>query len=553
MAEEGVQAGIAEGVPPRALDDLEEPAVSGCQHNGTAVPPLAQQQVAASLGATGAEPTPSGPEPEPEPVGRLNVDAVPAVDGDTSEPEPELGAATAKCAPGELRRASQPDPQPEGSATYERAVHLGRQDGLAQSIIAKPLEQREFDFFINHCQASGADQCGKLALLLRARGVRVWYDMSAADLTEQGMEEGVANSRNMLVFLSDGLMSRPFCQKEQRWGIQYSCNFVGVAEHDDRHGGGKNAEGVDLFTREKACAPEDLKHLFDQVEFEPFQRREHLVVPMVTQLCSRGGCACSSTVNSARALPLFSGGGAVALAPAAAASSQRTQCFWIVNRWKKLDGESRSGKMLGFNRLKGALLEATWGEGTGPGKVAWELFPAHEWDPNTGEPIAASSGASSASPRPRSSGGTLYYIVNRWRAQDMESRTGKMLGFNRLKGAFLEATWGKPGGDKVAWELFPADKWDPNTGRTVEEGTWNPERGSNGTAERPEQRQGQLFYIVNRWRSEEGGNGRLDLMLGFNKVKGAILEARWGKPGGDKVPWEFFPQTDWNPSTGERH
>eukprot|EP01047_Picozoa_sp_COSAG01_P130893 COSAG01_NODE_60529_length_294_cov_0.830769_1_plen_26_part_01 len=26
----------------------------------------------------------------------------------------------------------------------------------------------------------------------------------------------------------------------------------------------------------------------------------------------------------------------------------------------------------------------------------------------------------------------------------MESRTGKMLGFNRLKGAFLEATWGKP-------------------------------------------------------------------------------------------------------------
>eukprot|EP01047_Picozoa_sp_COSAG01_P115911 COSAG01_NODE_44581_length_417_cov_1.915094_1_plen_106_part_00 len=105
----------------------------------------------------------------------------------------------------------------------------------------------------------------------------------------------------------------------------------------------------------------------------------------------------------------------------------------------------------------------------------------------------------------------------------------------------------------MAWELFPADKWDPNTGRTVEEGTWNPERGSNGTAEPPRQRQGQLFYIVNRWRSEEGGNGRLDLMLGFNKVKGAILEARWGKPGGGKVPWEFFPQTDWNPSTGERH
>ena len=98
--------------------------------------------------------------------------------------------------------------------------------------------------------------------------------MAAEDLTEQGMESGVSQSRNVLIFLSDGLMSRPFCIKEQRWGIKYNCNFVGVVETDERHGKGD-------FAVEKEAAPEDLKHLFDTVEFETFQRREHLVEAMV--------------------------------------------------------------------------------------------------------------------------------------------------------------------------------------------------------------------------------------------------------------------------------
>lgn len=53
---------------------------------------------------------------------------------------------------------------------------------------------------------------------------------------------------------------------------KYGCNFVGVCETDVRHGGGN-----DLFTREKDGALADLKFLFEKVEFESFQRREHLV------------------------------------------------------------------------------------------------------------------------------------------------------------------------------------------------------------------------------------------------------------------------------------
>ena len=39
------------------------------------------------------------------------------------------------------------------------------------------MEQRQYDFFLNHCQASGQDQCRTLAMELRAAGASVWYDM----------------------------------------------------------------------------------------------------------------------------------------------------------------------------------------------------------------------------------------------------------------------------------------------------------------------------------------------------------------------------------------
>ena len=153
------------------------------------------------------------------------------------------------------------------------------------------MADRKFDVFINHAQASGQDQCKTLYHMLTNAGLDVWYDMQAQDLTAQGMEEGVSQSRNVLVFLSDGIMARPFCNAEQRWAKQYNCNFVGVVEQDDRHGGGKDKDGVDIFVRESAKAPKDLRDLFDSVEFEPYQRRAHLAKAMVAQILTRGGVA----------------------------------------------------------------------------------------------------------------------------------------------------------------------------------------------------------------------------------------------------------------------
>ena len=58
-------------------------------------------------------------------------------------------------------------------------------------IVPIPLSQRQFDFFINHCQKSGQDQCSKIADRLKDLGASVWYDMQAENLTARGMEEGV--------------------------------------------------------------------------------------------------------------------------------------------------------------------------------------------------------------------------------------------------------------------------------------------------------------------------------------------------------------------------
>ncbi len=113
------------------------------------------------------------------------------------------------------------------------------------------MEARRFDFFITHCQRSGQDQAGKLNLLLTMQGAQVWYDMQAQDLTATGMEQGVSQSRNVLIFLSDGYMKSKFCNSELRWGKLYNCKSIGVYEKDQRHSPAD-------FGQEKECAPTDL-------------------------------------------------------------------------------------------------------------------------------------------------------------------------------------------------------------------------------------------------------------------------------------------------------
>ena len=47
-------------------------------------------------------------------------------------------------------------------------------------------------------------------MALRERGFKCWYDNQMANLTKQGMAEGVRRSGVVILFLSDGVLGRPF-------------------------------------------------------------------------------------------------------------------------------------------------------------------------------------------------------------------------------------------------------------------------------------------------------------------------------------------------------
>ena len=69
----------------------------------------------------------------------------------------------------------------------------------------------------SHFQATGSDQVATLELELQRLGFRSWYDNKASDLTKAGMKDGVSKTGCFLLFLSTGVLARPF--------VQVTCTF----------------------------------------------------------------------------------------------------------------------------------------------------------------------------------------------------------------------------------------------------------------------------------------------------------------------------------------
>jgi hypothetical protein len=133
-------------------------------------------------------------------------------------------------------------------------------------------------------------------------------------------------SRNVLIFLSDGIMGRPFCNDEQRWAKLYYCNFVGVVEKDTRHGPAN-------FDTEKRRAPEDLVHILDDVEFIAYRRRDFEAKAMITELLRRGGC----TTEAGSVQP------AAGAQPNIGSTKQSEREYWIQRSELKLENAIGSG------------------------------------------------------------------------------------------------------------------------------------------------------------------------------------------------------------------
>eukprot|EP01043_Picozoa_sp_COSAG02_P043890 COSAG02_NODE_3862_length_6130_cov_2.580501_5_plen_603_part_00 len=195
----------------------------------------------------------------------------------------------------ELRPEPQPEPQPEPEPEHLPESEAPTERFMTASFSVRPKVERKFDYFINHCHSSGQDQCTNLQKLLTADGASVCYDMQAQDLTMQAMEENVSQSRNMLIFLSDGVMGQPCCTAEQRWAKMYGCNLIGIVE--------KDSYSPAHFGKEKERAPADLKHILDEVEFLPYERRGYQVKTMISEIHRRAGVSLHHVSHSRSSIP----------------------------------------------------------------------------------------------------------------------------------------------------------------------------------------------------------------------------------------------------------
>ena len=118
----------------------------------------------------------------------------------------------------------------------------------------------------SHSQATGGDQANAIYLELERMGFKAWYDNRASDLTKEGMLKGIEQAAAFILFLSQGVLQRPYCQMEIRHALALKKPMVLLHESDARYG------SFD-FRAAHEEAPHDLQQLLDNNESLPFRRR----------------------------------------------------------------------------------------------------------------------------------------------------------------------------------------------------------------------------------------------------------------------------------------
>lgn len=171
---------------------------------------------------------------------------------------------------------------------------------------AVPYAKCRWDFFLSHKQSNAQDAVQNLRLALSERflGASFWLDIEQ-DPTVRGMCNGVSYSRNVLIFLTEGITESKFCQMELRWALEANRNLILVMETDDRHGK-PNMEH--LIHR----CPDDLKAVFTQNEIIPWFRDPEfrsVSVEKILRKCAQDPRRESSFRKAAKPLVYASKGG----------------------------------------------------------------------------------------------------------------------------------------------------------------------------------------------------------------------------------------------------
>lgn len=169
-----------------------------------------------------------------------------------------------------------------------------------------PYAKCRWDFFLSHKQSNAQDAVQNLRLALSERflGASFWLDIEQ-DPTVRGMCNGVSYSRNVLIFLTEGITESKFCQMELRWALEANRNLILVMETDDRHGK-PNMEN--LLHR----CPDDLKAIYTENEIIPWFRGPEfrsVSVEKILHKCAQDPRRESSFRKAAKPLVYASKGG----------------------------------------------------------------------------------------------------------------------------------------------------------------------------------------------------------------------------------------------------
>ena len=169
-----------------------------------------------------------------------------------------------------------------------------------------------------------------LELRLEALGFDCWLDQKADVINKASMAAGVQNSEVFLLFLSEGVLSRPFCIFEIETALSLGKKIVLMHETDGRHGAfdfGAGGAGV----------PAAVLALLQTHESLPWRRRKYEQDTILQELIRLSGCSPSkaqlqaAVAAGAESLAVKGGGDAgssvtLALAASAASTSCCTKC-----------------------------------------------------------------------------------------------------------------------------------------------------------------------------------------------------------------------------------
>merc|ERR1712060_68783 len=137
--------------------------------------------------------------------------------------------------------------------------------------------------FIPYVQNDAKDAAGILYLLLKQKGLKVWFDQQQDDISVRNMSKRVSSSSVFILFLTNSYFKKTFTVFELETALALNKQILVVWEGDDQCGRG----GFSDFELYKEACPERYKTRLFEKEALEFERRMHLQEAQINVIAKR--------------------------------------------------------------------------------------------------------------------------------------------------------------------------------------------------------------------------------------------------------------------------